>query len=98
MKAEEAQSRAVAVHGELALITVDTPQVSTNERVSLRSPMLQVTLSRFLTLFVVKNKKTLINNCSVWLNINKSELVSGRSNSLLETALMKSDKWIHSSC
>lgn len=42
MKAKEAQSRAVAEHGELALITVDTPQVSTNERVSLRPPMLQV--------------------------------------------------------
>ncbi|ONK69912.1 uncharacterized protein A4U43_C05F28140 [Asparagus officinalis] len=42
MKAKEAQSRAVAEHGELALIAVDTPQVSQTERVSLRPPMLQV--------------------------------------------------------
>ena len=54
MKAKEARSRAVAEHGELALITVDTPQVSTNERVSLRPPMLQVTMPRFLTLSVVR--------------------------------------------
>lgn len=54
MKAKEAQSRAAAEHGELALITVDTPQVSTNERISLRPPMLQVKyisthLSKILT-------------------------------------------------
>lgn len=42
MKAREAQSRAFSEHGELALITVDTPQVSTSERISLRLPMLQV--------------------------------------------------------
>lgn len=42
MKAREAQSRAVAEHGELALITVDNPQVATSERISLRPPMLQV--------------------------------------------------------
>ncbi|XP_077251027.1 transducin/WD40 repeat-like superfamily protein [Tasmannia lanceolata] len=42
LKAKEAQSRAVAVHGELALITVDGPLVATNERISLRPPMLQV--------------------------------------------------------
>ncbi|KAJ0986179.1 hypothetical protein J5N97_004535 [Dioscorea zingiberensis] len=42
MKAREAQSRAVAEHGELALITVDNPQVATSERASLRPPMLQV--------------------------------------------------------
>lgn len=45
MKVKEAQSRAVAQHGELALITVDAPQVSTNERVSLRPPMLQVIMN-----------------------------------------------------
>lgn len=42
MKAREAQSRAFAEHGELALITVDNPQVATNERIPLRPPMLQV--------------------------------------------------------
>ncbi|KAJ6850889.1 uncharacterized protein M6B38_262105 [Iris pallida] len=42
MKAREAQSRAFAEHGELALIAVDNPQVSTNERISLRPPLLQV--------------------------------------------------------
>ncbi|WOK95751.1 hypothetical protein Cni_G04458 [Canna indica] len=42
MKAREAQSRAFAEHGELALIAVDNPQVSTSERISLRPPMLQV--------------------------------------------------------
>ncbi|XP_074566560.1 uncharacterized protein LOC141823194 [Curcuma longa] len=42
MKAQEAQSRAFAEHGELALITVDNPQVATNERIPLRPPMLQV--------------------------------------------------------
>lgn len=42
MKAREAQSRAVAEHGELALIAVDGPQTATNERITLRPPMLQV--------------------------------------------------------
>lgn len=42
MKAKEAQARAVAEHGELALIAVEGPQSVTNERVSLRPPMLQV--------------------------------------------------------
>lgn len=42
MKSKEAQARAVAEHGELALIAVEGPQVVTNERVSLRPPMLQV--------------------------------------------------------
>lgn len=42
MKAKEAQARAVAEHGELALIAVEGPQAVTNERVSLRPPMLQV--------------------------------------------------------
>ncbi|XP_010913344.1 uncharacterized protein [Elaeis guineensis] len=42
IKIKEAQSRAVAEHGELALVTVDSPQVATNERISLRPPMLQV--------------------------------------------------------
>lgn len=42
MKAREAQSRAVAEHGELALIAVDGPQAATNERITLRPPMLQV--------------------------------------------------------
>ncbi|GAA0158733.1 hypothetical protein LIER_15680 [Lithospermum erythrorhizon] len=42
MKLKEAQSRAVAEHGELALITVDSQQSSTQERITLRPPMLQV--------------------------------------------------------
>ncbi|KAJ4787949.1 Transducin/WD40 repeat-like superfamily protein [Rhynchospora pubera] len=42
MKAREAQSQAVAQHGELALITVETPQITSSERISLRPPMLQV--------------------------------------------------------
>ncbi|WVZ69433.1 hypothetical protein U9M48_018220 [Paspalum notatum var. saurae] len=42
MKAREAQSRAVAEHGDLALITVEAPQVTMSEKISLRPPMLQV--------------------------------------------------------
>ncbi|KAF8390819.1 hypothetical protein HHK36_023118 [Tetracentron sinense] len=42
MKLKEAQARAVVEHGELALITVDGPQTVSNERISLRPPMLQV--------------------------------------------------------
>ncbi|XP_008791407.2 uncharacterized protein LOC103708316 isoform X2 [Phoenix dactylifera] len=42
IKIREAQSRAVAEHGELALIAVDSAQLATDERISLRPPMLQV--------------------------------------------------------
>ncbi|KAJ4843544.1 hypothetical protein Tsubulata_007960 [Turnera subulata] len=42
MKMKEAQARAVAEHGELALITVDGPQTTTQEKIKLRPPMLQV--------------------------------------------------------
>ncbi|WCJ32547.1 Transducin/WD40 repeat-like superfamily protein [Euphorbia peplus] len=42
MKLKEAQARAVAEHGELALITVEAPQTSTQERIKFRPPMLQV--------------------------------------------------------
>ena len=42
MKLKEAQARAVAQHGELALITVEGPQTATKERITLRPPMLQV--------------------------------------------------------
>ncbi|KAJ8753238.1 hypothetical protein K2173_017850 [Erythroxylum novogranatense] len=42
MKMKEAQTRAVAEHGELALITVDGPQSATHDRTTLRPPMLQV--------------------------------------------------------
>ncbi|GMH01420.1 hypothetical protein Nepgr_003259 [Nepenthes gracilis] len=42
IKLKEAQARAVAEHGDLALITVDGPQVAANERVTMRPPMLQV--------------------------------------------------------
>ncbi|KAI4310907.1 hypothetical protein MLD38_035851 [Melastoma candidum] len=42
MKMREAQARAVAEHGELALIAVEGPQSGGQERVKLRPPMLQV--------------------------------------------------------
>ncbi|KAL8222859.1 hypothetical protein R6Q57_020258 [Mikania cordata] len=42
IKQKEAQARAVAEHGELALIAVDSPQSAAQERISLRPPMLQV--------------------------------------------------------
>lgn len=42
MRLKEAQSRAVAEHGELALIQVDSQQTTSQERVKLRPPMLQV--------------------------------------------------------
>nr|XP_016470651.1 PREDICTED: uncharacterized protein LOC107792904 [Nicotiana tabacum] len=42
MKLKEAQARAVAEHGELALIAVDNPQTNPQERIALRTPMLQV--------------------------------------------------------
>ncbi|XP_031491252.1 uncharacterized protein LOC116258308 [Nymphaea colorata] len=41
-KMREAQARAVAEHGELALITVEAPQAVVQERIPLRPPMLQV--------------------------------------------------------
>jgi hypothetical protein len=41
-KLREAQTRAISEHGELALITVEGPQSTTEERISLRPPMLQV--------------------------------------------------------
>ena len=44
MKLKEARSRAVAEHGELALIAIDGPQTATQERISLRPPMLQVNI------------------------------------------------------
>ncbi|KAK9154676.1 hypothetical protein Sjap_002156 [Stephania japonica] len=42
MKLKAAQSRAVAEHGELALITVEGTQTAAQERITLRPPMLQV--------------------------------------------------------
>jgi len=42
-KMKEAQAKAVAEHGELALITVEGPQSAKEERIALRPPMLQVT-------------------------------------------------------
>ncbi|KNA14896.1 hypothetical protein SOVF_102910 [Spinacia oleracea] len=42
LRLKEVQARAVAEHGELALISVDGPKADTNERVSFRPPMLQV--------------------------------------------------------
>ena len=42
MKLKEVQARAIAEHGELALITVDGPQTVAQERIALRPPMLQV--------------------------------------------------------
>ncbi|BAT86172.1 hypothetical protein VIGAN_04379700 [Vigna angularis var. angularis] len=41
-KMKEAQAKAVAEHGELALITVEGPQSAKEERIALRPPMLQV--------------------------------------------------------
>lgn len=42
MKLQEAKAKAVAEHGELALISVEGPQTTAQERISLRPPMLQV--------------------------------------------------------
>lgn len=42
MKLKQAQQRALAEHGELALIAVDGPQSVMQERIALRPPMLQV--------------------------------------------------------
>lgn len=42
IKLKEQQARAVALHGDLALIAVDGPKADANERISLRPPMLQV--------------------------------------------------------
>ncbi|KAK5810548.1 hypothetical protein PVK06_025860 [Gossypium arboreum] len=42
MKLREAQARALAGHGELALINVDGPQAAKEEKITLRPPMLQV--------------------------------------------------------
>ncbi|ESW35264.1 hypothetical protein PHAVU_001G220300 [Phaseolus vulgaris] len=41
-KMKEAQAKAVAEHGELALISVEGPQSTKEERIALRPPMLQV--------------------------------------------------------
>ncbi|KAL9332399.1 hypothetical protein ACSQ67_002009 [Phaseolus vulgaris] len=41
-KMKEAQAKAVAEHGELALISVEGPQSAKEERIALRPPMLQV--------------------------------------------------------
>lgn len=42
IRLKEVQSRAVAEHGELALIAVDSQQAAPQERIALRPPMLQV--------------------------------------------------------
>ncbi|XP_019187422.1 PREDICTED: uncharacterized protein LOC109181908 [Ipomoea nil] len=42
MQQKESQARAVAEHGELALITVESKQTTSQERIALRPPMLQV--------------------------------------------------------
>lgn len=42
MKLREAQEKALAGHGELALINVDGPQTAKEEKITLRPPMLQV--------------------------------------------------------
>jgi hypothetical protein len=49
MKLKEVQARAIAEHGQLALITVEGPQSVAQERVSLRPPMLQV--EKFLAFY-----------------------------------------------
>ena len=53
MKLKEAQAKAIAQHGDLALITVDGPQTVNQERITLRPPMLQVkyhSLSSYATI------------------------------------------------
>lgn len=47
MKLKEAQAKSVAEHGELALITVDNPQTTAEEKLKLRPPMLQVVNFKF---------------------------------------------------
>ncbi|KAI4999243.1 hypothetical protein ZWY2020_003832 [Hordeum vulgare] len=42
MKARESHGRVVADHGDLALITVEGPQVTTSDKISLTPPMLQI--------------------------------------------------------
>lgn len=42
IRLKDVQARAVAEHGELALISVDGPQSVKHERITLRPPMLQV--------------------------------------------------------
>eukprot|EP01018_Ginkgo_biloba_P012994 Gb_38178 [translate_table: standard] len=42
MRAKETQAKAVAEHGELALIAVESPQSVVEERIAFRPPMLQV--------------------------------------------------------
>ena len=42
MKLKEVQSRAVAEHGDLALIAVESSQTAAQDRIKLRPPMLQV--------------------------------------------------------
>lgn len=84
IKAREAQTRAVTEHGELALITVDSPQVTANERISLRPPMLQVVYKistifqyllnlmlefLFLSLFCIKCSSSIWNFLSIILGI-----------------------------
>lgn len=45
IRQKEAQARAVAEHGELALIAVEGSQKDTHDRITLRRPMLQVSIS-----------------------------------------------------
>lgn len=52
MKLKELQARAVAEHGELALITVEGAQSAKQERASLRPPMLQVGISCFYMRYI----------------------------------------------
>lgn len=51
IRLKEAQARDVAEHGELALITVDNPVTVTNERITLRPPMLQVHSLSFFSFY-----------------------------------------------
>ena len=50
-KLREAQTRAISEHGELALITVEGPQSTIEERISLRPPMLQV--KKMFSIFII---------------------------------------------
>ncbi|KAK7259070.1 hypothetical protein RIF29_24666 [Crotalaria pallida] len=72
-KMKEAQARAVAEHGELALIAVDGPQAtSKEERMSLRPPMLQVVrLASFqhapsVPPFIASSKQSRVDSDDSW--------------------------------
>ncbi|KAK3030372.1 hypothetical protein RJ639_038900 [Escallonia herrerae] len=60
LKLKEAQARAIAEHGELALIAVEGAQAVTNERIALRPPMLQVGVLTFSVLGILNFDKMVV--------------------------------------